>query len=152
MARAPVGLEEVGQSLGVPSVPSSGGSPSRSIGPGLAAAFCLVFLETATELVATLMLIPTGMKTPGHGVLGPADQLQLRPAAPYAGMMVLIAAVPSYVLGRWFDRLPARAARRRTPALGGRRPASGHNWMMKDLAVGAHANRSATCACSTAWT
>ena len=31
-------------------------------------------------------------------------------AAPYAGIMILIAAVPSYVLGRWFDRLPARTA------------------------------------------
>jgi len=31
-------------------------------------------------------------------------------AAPYAGMMVLIAAVPGYVLGRWFDRQPERSS------------------------------------------
>jgi hypothetical protein len=32
--------------------------------------------------------------------------------------MVLIAAVPSYVLGRWFDRLPARAAAAGVPGAG----------------------------------
>jgi hypothetical protein len=31
-------------------------------------------------------------------------------AAIYAGVMILIAAVPGYVLGRWFDRQPARMA------------------------------------------
>jgi ABC-type Fe3+ transport system permease subunit len=31
-------------------------------------------------------------------------------AAPYALVMVLIAAVPGYILGRWFDRQPERAA------------------------------------------
>jgi iron(III) transport system permease protein len=31
-------------------------------------------------------------------------------AALYAGVMVLIAAVPGYILGRWFDRQPARMA------------------------------------------
>ena len=34
-------------------------------------------------------------------------------AAIYAGVMILIAAVPGYVLGRWFDRQPARIGRRR---------------------------------------
>ena len=36
-------------------------------------------------------------------------------AAPYAGVMLLLAAVPSYVLGRWFDRLPARARSAQAP-------------------------------------
>ncbi len=40
-------------------------------------------------------------------------------AAPYAGVIVLIAAVPSYVLGRWFDRLPARTASVQAPGLVG---------------------------------
>jgi hypothetical protein len=31
-------------------------------------------------------------------------------AASYAALMVLIAALPSLVLGRWFDRLPSRAS------------------------------------------
>ena len=52
--------------------------------------------------------------------------------------MILIAAVPSYVLGRWFDRLPARtaAAGVAAPTPGDDRgSASGHNWAMKELAV-----------------
>jgi hypothetical protein len=32
-------------------------------------------------------------------------------AAPFALLMIAIAAVPSYVLGRFFHRLPARAMR-----------------------------------------
>ena len=75
-----------------------------------AAAFCLVFLETATELVATLILIPTGEQTLATGFWAQQTNLSYGAAAPYAGVMVLIAAVPSYVLGRWFDRLPARTA------------------------------------------
>ena len=63
LARAPVGLEEVARSLG------STGSRCWSrvtlplIAPGLAAAFCLVFLSVVTELTATLILIPTGVQT-----------------------------------------------------------------------------------------
>ena len=29
-------------------------------------------------------------------------------AAPYAALLVGIAALPTYVLGRWFERLPSR--------------------------------------------
>jgi iron(III) transport system permease protein len=110
LARAPVGLEEVGQSLGVPRRSVFWRVTLPLIGPGLAAAFCLVFLETATELVATLILIPTGAHTLATGFWAQEVDLNYGAAAPYAGMMVLIAAVPSYVLGRWFDRLPARTA------------------------------------------
>ncbi len=110
VARAPVGLEEVGQSLGVSRLSVFWRVTLPLIGPGLAAAFCLVFLETATELVATLILIPTGEQTLATGFWAQQTNLSYGAAAPYAGVMVLIAAVPSYVLGRWFDRLPARTA------------------------------------------
>ena len=110
VARAPIGLEEVGQSLGVTKRSVFWRVTLPLIGPGLAAAFCLVFLETATELTATLILIPTGMETLATGFWAQQTNLSYGAAAPYAGMMLLIAAIPSYVLGRWFDRLPARAA------------------------------------------
>ena len=58
VARAPVGLEEVGHSLGVSRASVFWRVTLPLIGPGLAAAFCLVFLETATELTATLILHP----------------------------------------------------------------------------------------------
>ena len=110
VARAPVGLEEVGSSLGVSRRSVFFRVTLPLIGPGLAAAFCLVFLETATELTATLILIPTGVQTLATGFWAQETNLSYAAAAPYAGLMVIIAAVPSYVLGRWFDRLPARTA------------------------------------------
>jgi iron(III) transport system permease protein len=108
VARAPVGLEEVGHSLGVSRRSVFWRVTLPLIGPGLAAAFCLVFLETATELTATLVLIPTGMETLATGFWAQQTNLSYGAAAPYAAIMVLIAAVPSYLLGRWFDRMPSR--------------------------------------------
>jgi iron(III) transport system permease protein len=110
VARAPVGLEEVGHSLGVSRFSVFWRVTVPLIAPGLAAAFCLVFLETATELTATLILVPTGVQTLATGFWAQQTNLNYAAAAPYAGLMVLIAAVPSYVLGRWFDRLPMRTA------------------------------------------
>lgn len=110
VARAPIGLEEVGHSLGVGRFSVFWRVTLPLIGPGLAAAFSLVFLETSTELTATLVLIPTGMHTLATGFWAQETELSYGTAAPYAGLMMLIAAVPSYVLGRWFDRLPARSA------------------------------------------
>jgi iron(III) transport system permease protein len=108
VARAPIGLEEVGQSLGVSRLAVLWRVTLPLIGPGLAAAFCLVFLESATELTATLILIPTGMHTLATGFWAQETEQSYHAAAPYAALMMLIAVVPSYVLGRWFDRLPAR--------------------------------------------
>jgi iron(III) transport system permease protein len=72
------------------------------------AAFALVFLETATELTATLVLHPTDVQTLATQFWAYQQNLSYSQAAPYAGVMVLIAAVPGYVLGRWFDRQPER--------------------------------------------
>jgi iron(III) transport system permease protein len=110
VARSPVGLEEVGRSLGAPWTTVFWRVTLPLIGPGLAAAFCLVFLESATELTATLVLIPTGSATLATQFWSFQKDLSYGQAAPYAAMMMLIAAVPSYVLGRWFDRLPARSS------------------------------------------
>jgi iron(III) transport system permease protein len=115
VARSPVGLEEVGHSLGVSRLSVFGRVTLPLIAPGLAAAFCLVFLESATELTATLVLRPTNIETLATAFWAQQTNLSYSQAAPYAGMMVLIAAVPSYVLGRWFDRLPARAASAQAP-------------------------------------
>jgi iron(III) transport system permease protein len=115
VARSPVGLEEVGHSLGVRRSTVFWRVTLPLIGPGLAAAFCLVFLESATELTATLVLIPNGVQTLATQFWAYQTNLSYSQAAPYAGMMLLLAAVPSYVLGRWFDRLPARAAAAQAP-------------------------------------
>ena len=108
VARAPVGLEEVGGSLGVSRRSVLWRVTLPLVGPGLAAAFALVFLETATELTATLVLHPTNVETLATQFWAYESNGSYSQAAPYAGVMVLIAAVPGYVLGRWFDRQPAR--------------------------------------------
>ena len=110
VARSPVGLEEVGHSLGVSRSTVFWRVTLPLIGPGLVAAFCLVFLESAIELTATLVLIPTGVQTLATQFWAYQTDLSYSQAAPYAGVIMLIAAVPSYVLGRWFDRLPARTS------------------------------------------
>jgi iron(III) transport system permease protein len=115
VARSPVGLEEVGHSLGVRRSTVFWRVTLPLIGPGLAAAFCLVFLESATELTATLVLIPTNAQTLATQFWAYTSNFSYGQAAPYAGVMLLLAAVPSYVLGRWFDRLPARARSAQAP-------------------------------------
>ncbi len=110
VARAPVGLEEVGSSLGVSRRSVLWRVTLPLVGPGLAAAFALVFLETATELTATLVLHPPNVETLATQFWAYESNVSYSQAAPYALVMVLIAAVPGYVLGRWFDRQPARMA------------------------------------------
>jgi iron(III) transport system permease protein len=110
VARSPVGLEEVGRSLGVRRRSVLWRVTLPLIGPGLGAAFALVFLETATELTATLVLHPTNVETLATQFWAYQSNLSYGQAAPYAGVMVLIAAVPGYILGRWFDRQPERAS------------------------------------------
>ena len=109
VARSPVGLEEVGRSLGVRRRSVLWRVTLPLIAPGLGAAFALVFLETATELTATLVLHPTNVETLATQFWAYQENLSYGQAAPYAGVMVLIAAVPGFVLGRWFDRQPDRA-------------------------------------------
>jgi iron(III) transport system permease protein len=110
IARAPAQLEEVARSLGAGRLEAWWRVTAPLVAPGLAAAFSLVFLEAATELTATLILIPTGAQTLATQFWVYESNLSYAQAAPYAGVMMLLAAVPSVVLGRWFDRLPARAA------------------------------------------
>ena len=109
VSRSPVGLEEVGRSLGVRRRSVLWRVTLPLIAPGLGAAFALVFLETATELTATLVLHPTNVETLATQFWAYQENLSYGQAAPYAGVMVLIAAVPGYILGRWFDRQPERA-------------------------------------------
>jgi iron(III) transport system permease protein len=110
VAQAPVGLEDLARSLGQrrPAVLLRVTLPL--VGPGLAAAFCLVFLSAVTELTATLILVPTGVQTLATQFWAYQQNLAYGQAAPFALAMIAIAAVPSYLLGRFFDRLPNRRA------------------------------------------
>ncbi len=70
------------------------------IAPGLATAFALVFISSATELTATLLLRPTGVNTLATQFWAYTSNFAYGAAAPYAAMMVAIAAVPAYLLSR----------------------------------------------------
>ena len=110
VAQAPVQLEEVGRSLGQRPVAVLWRVVLPLVAPGLAAAFSLVFLSTVTELTLTLVMVPIGVQTLATEFWAYQTSLQYGAAAPYAALMIAIAVIPSYVLGRWFDRLPSRAS------------------------------------------
>ena len=104
LARAPAGLEEVARSLGQNKLKALCRVTLRLTGPGLVAAFCLVFLEAVTELTATLLLIPPNTQTLATQFWSYEQNLAYSQAAPFALVMIVVAALPSYVLGRFFDR------------------------------------------------
>jgi iron(III) transport system permease protein len=107
--RAPARLEDVARSLGRGQFAVLLRVTLPLLAPGLAAAFSLVFLSVVTELTATLILIPTGVQTLATQFWAYQQNLSYSQAAPFALLMMAIAAVPSIVLGRWFDRLPSAA-------------------------------------------
>jgi iron(III) transport system permease protein len=80
------------------------------VGPGIAAAFCLVFLAAVTELTATLILIPTGVQTLSTQFWAYQQNLSYGQAAPFALVIIAVSAVPCYVLARYFDRRPSQGS------------------------------------------
>lgn len=108
VAQAPVALEEIAGSLGVPRHRVLLRVTLPLVMPGLGAAFCLVFLSAVTELTATLILIPTNVQTLATQFWAYQQNLSYGQAAPFALVIIAIAAVPAYLLGRFFDRLPVR--------------------------------------------
>jgi iron(III) transport system permease protein len=111
VAQAPPGLEDIARSLGQRRLAVFWRVTRPLVTPGLAAAFCLVFLSAVTELTATLILVPTGVQTLATQFWNYQQNLAYGQAAPFALAMIAIAAVPSYLLARFFDRLPAPVGR-----------------------------------------
>ncbi len=117
VAQAPASLEEVAGSLGVPRHRVLWRVTLPLVAPGLGAAFCLVFLSAVTELTATLILIPTGVQTLATQFWAYQQNLSYGQAAPFALVIIAIAAVPAYLVGRFFDRLPAHRGSVNVPNL-----------------------------------
>lgn len=98
--QSPPVLEDVARSLG--------DSPLRVLrrvtvplaAPGIAAGAALTFVVCMKELPATLLLRPTGMDTLATRLWAETTTASYAAAAPYAAVLILIAAVPSYLLGR----------------------------------------------------
>jgi iron(III) transport system permease protein len=111
VAYAPIEFEEAARSLGLNRVSTLFRVTLKMIGPGIAASFCLVFLAAVTELTATLLLVPNGIQTLSTQFWAYEGNLSYGQAAPFALAIIVIACVPSYIVSRYFDRLPTRAAR-----------------------------------------
>jgi iron(III) transport system permease protein len=99
VTQSPPMLEEVARSLG-----RSPGRVLRDVtlplaGPGVAAGAALVFLTCMKELPATLLLRPTGLETLATELWAETEVAAYAAAAPYATLLVLLAALPTVVLG-----------------------------------------------------
>ncbi len=123
VAQAPPDLEHIARSLGQRRLAVLRRVTLPLVAPGLAAAFCLVFLSAVTELTATLILVPTGVQTLATQFWSYEQNLAYSQAAPFALAMIAVAAAPSYLLGRYFDRLPGRGATRSASVFDQSRPA-----------------------------
>jgi iron(III) transport system permease protein len=108
MGQSSARLEEVGRSLGVRPAAVWLRVTLPVIAPGLASAFALVFISSSTELTATLLLRPTGVDTLATQFWSYTTAFSYGAAAPYAGMMVVISAVPAYLLSRRVSTLARR--------------------------------------------
>jgi iron(III) transport system permease protein len=99
-AQAPPVLEEVARSLG-----RGPWTVARTVtlplaAPGIGAGTALVFLTCMKELPATLLLRPTGYDTLATELWTHTSTSDFAGAAPYAAMLVLIAALPVWALIR----------------------------------------------------
>ncbi|MEU1818327.1 iron ABC transporter permease [Streptomyces roseifaciens] len=98
--QAPPVLEDVARSLGR--------SPLRTLrdvtvplaAPGVAAGAALTFVVCMKELPATLLLRPTGTDTLATRLWTETGAGSFAAAAPYAAALILLAAIPSYLLGK----------------------------------------------------
>lgn len=106
-AQAPPSLEEAAQSLG--------SSPARVFTrvtlpltlPGIGAGAALAFLTAMKELPATLLLRPTGMDTLATRLWSATGIGRYAEAAPYALLLVALAAIPTWVVVRRTGIVPA---------------------------------------------
>lgn len=99
IATAPVRFEEVSRSLGKGRLMTRLRVTLPLAAPGIAAGAALVFLTAAKELPATLLLRPTGSSTLATELWTLTEVVAYGAAAPYAAVLIVIAAVPSVVLG-----------------------------------------------------
>lgn len=107
--RSPPLLEETARSLGKRpwSVFASVTLPLTA--PGVAAAALLAFLTSMKELPVTLLLRPTDLDTLATELWTETTVSAYASAAPYAAALVVLAAIPTYVLSRRLSALDERA-------------------------------------------
>ncbi|RKN12951.1 iron ABC transporter permease [Streptomyces radicis] len=98
--QAPPELEYMARSLGRGPLGTLRAVTVPLAAPGIATGAALTFVVIMKELPATLLLRPTGMDTLATRLWTHTGVAAYAAAAPYALALILIAAVPSYLLGR----------------------------------------------------
>ncbi|TDC63018.1 iron ABC transporter permease [Actinomadura sp. GC306] len=98
--QSPPVLEDVARSLGHRPLRVLRTITVPLAAPGVAAGAALTFVVCMKELPATLLLRPTGMDTLATRLWTETGVGAYADAAPYAAVLILLAAVPSYLLGR----------------------------------------------------
>lgn len=98
LAQVPSVLKEVAASLGKSNFKVASQVTLPMALPGIGLGVLLVFLTAMKELPATLMLRPTGMETLATQIWSHASINRFNEAAPYALLLVLIAAIPTFLL------------------------------------------------------
>ena len=97
-AAVPPALEEAARSLGRSPLRTWFSVTLRITAPGVATGGLLALLAAMKELPATLMLRPTGMDTLATEMWTRTNVTAYSEAAPYALALVLLAAVPAFLL------------------------------------------------------
>lgn len=100
IVRVPRVYDDISRSLGYSSWQTIRKVTIPIAAPGVITGFLLVLLTAMKELPATLMLRPTGFDTLAIEIWTKTAISQYGQAAPYALLLVLVAAVPTYLLSR----------------------------------------------------
>ncbi|MGQ0466196.1 MAG: ABC transporter permease [Sporichthyaceae bacterium] len=100
--QSPPVLEEVARALGRRPLGVLRSVTLPLAAPGVAAGAALVFLTCMKELPATILLRPTGTDTLATELWTQTQVGAYAAAAPYAATLVVLAAIPTFLLGRRF--------------------------------------------------
>src|SRR5271157_6149637 len=102
LAQVQPGLGEAARSLGLGWFGVTVRVLAPLAGPGVGAGAAMVFIFIVTELTATLLLAPIGTRTLATEVWANTSTLAFAAAAPFAGMMLLISLLSTWLLARRF--------------------------------------------------
>jgi iron(III) transport system permease protein len=100
LSRVPNSVKDVASTLGMNQWMVIKRVVAPIAAPGIGLGTILVFLTAMKELPATLMLRPTGFDTLATQIWSAASINRFNEAAPYALILVLIAALPTFLISR----------------------------------------------------
>lgn len=100
LSRVPTSVKDVAATLGMNNWMVIKKIVAPIAAPGIGLGTILVFLTAMKELPATLMLRPTGFETLATQIWSAASVNRFNEAAPYALILVLIAALPTFLISR----------------------------------------------------